>query len=193
MSGYYSIDAILTDAQKVPCTFMLDVPGLGYLDDNAGGDVCPLPLLPSPFPLPPSHLPLPSSPSPHIPPSPASIHPTTSSVLTPTTPQQIKAHHTPPIPLPLWLAELLALQRFPAPSTSTSNSYSQTVPAALITLDLPECLSPRVMNALKADAKSVRLRELGGYWYSVLCRVLELFEEDELVGVGGEVSFVLVF
>lgn len=51
------------------------------------------------------------------------------------------------------------------------------------------------MNALKADAKSVRLRELGGgggaggYWYSVLCRVLELFEEDEWVGVGGEVSF----
>ena len=44
------------------------------------------------------------------------------------------------------------------------------------------------MNALKADAKSVRLRELGGYWYSVLCRVLELFEEDELVAVGGEVS-----
>ena len=39
MGGYYSIDAILTDAQKVPCTFELDVPGLGYLDDNAGGDV----------------------------------------------------------------------------------------------------------------------------------------------------------
>ena len=39
MSGYYSVDAILTDAQKVPCTFELDVPGLGYLDDNAGGDV----------------------------------------------------------------------------------------------------------------------------------------------------------
>ena len=39
MSGYYSVDSILTDAQKVPCTFELDVPGLGYLDDNAGGDV----------------------------------------------------------------------------------------------------------------------------------------------------------
>ena len=39
MSGYYSVDAILTDAQKVPCTFELNVPGLGYLDDNAGGDV----------------------------------------------------------------------------------------------------------------------------------------------------------
>ena len=43
MGSYYDIDAILTDAQKVPCTFDLDIPGLGYLDENAGGDV-PLPL-----------------------------------------------------------------------------------------------------------------------------------------------------
>ena len=39
MSSYYDIDAILTDAQKVPCTFDIDVPGLGYLDENPGGDV----------------------------------------------------------------------------------------------------------------------------------------------------------
>ena len=39
MSSYYDIDAILTDAQKVPCSFNFDVPGLGYLDGNAGGDV----------------------------------------------------------------------------------------------------------------------------------------------------------
>jgi hypothetical protein len=37
--SYYDIDAILTDAQKLPCTFELDVPGLGYLDGNAGGTV----------------------------------------------------------------------------------------------------------------------------------------------------------
>ncbi|TVY12519.1 DNA replication complex GINS protein psf3, partial [Lachnellula arida] len=34
--SYYDIDAILTDAQKVPCTFELDVPSLGYLDNNPG-------------------------------------------------------------------------------------------------------------------------------------------------------------
>lgn len=49
--SYYDIDAILTDAQKVPCTFELEIPGLGYLDDNAGGDVSapppPIPSLPS--------------------------------------------------------------------------------------------------------------------------------------------------
>ena len=39
MGSYYDIDAILTDAQKLPCTFELDVPGLGYIDGNVGGDV----------------------------------------------------------------------------------------------------------------------------------------------------------
>jgi hypothetical protein len=39
MGSYYDIDAILTDAQKIPCTFQLDVPGLGYIGGNAGGDV----------------------------------------------------------------------------------------------------------------------------------------------------------
>jgi len=42
MSTYYDIDAILTDAQKLPCTFELEVPGLGYLDGNAGGNVQPV-------------------------------------------------------------------------------------------------------------------------------------------------------
>ena len=44
--SYYSVDAILTDAQKIPCTFELPIPGLGYLDDNPGGDVSPFPSLP---------------------------------------------------------------------------------------------------------------------------------------------------
>ena len=39
MASYYDVDTILTDALKVPCTFELDVPGLGYLDGNSGGDV----------------------------------------------------------------------------------------------------------------------------------------------------------
>lgn len=38
--SYYSIDAILTDAQKLPCTFTLPIPGLGHLEENPGGDVC---------------------------------------------------------------------------------------------------------------------------------------------------------
>lgn len=39
MSSYYDIDAILTDAQKVPCTFELTVPGLGFLEGNMSGDM----------------------------------------------------------------------------------------------------------------------------------------------------------
>lgn len=39
MSSYYSVDAILTDAQKVPCTFELTVPGLGFLEGNMSGDM----------------------------------------------------------------------------------------------------------------------------------------------------------
>lgn len=37
--SYYDVDAILTESQKVPCTFQLDVPGLGYLDGNPGETV----------------------------------------------------------------------------------------------------------------------------------------------------------
>ncbi|KAK0630468.1 hypothetical protein B0T17DRAFT_490520 [Bombardia bombarda] len=32
--SYYDIDSILTDAEKIPCTFQLDIPDLGYLDNN---------------------------------------------------------------------------------------------------------------------------------------------------------------
>ncbi|KAK4237121.1 hypothetical protein C8A03DRAFT_34934 [Achaetomium macrosporum] len=32
--SYYDIDSILTDAEKIPCTFQLDVPDLGYLDNT---------------------------------------------------------------------------------------------------------------------------------------------------------------
>lgn len=42
----YQIDKQRT-IQKVPGTFELDVPGLGFLDNNAGADVCLLPESPS--------------------------------------------------------------------------------------------------------------------------------------------------
>ncbi|CBF81638.1 hypothetical protein AN5574.2 [Aspergillus nidulans FGSC A4] len=39
--SYYDIDSILTDAQKLPCTFELDVPGLGILEGNPGESADP--------------------------------------------------------------------------------------------------------------------------------------------------------
>ncbi|ORY58466.1 DNA replication complex GINS protein psf-3 [Pseudomassariella vexata] len=32
--SYYDLDVILTDSEKVPCKFELEVPDLGYLDNN---------------------------------------------------------------------------------------------------------------------------------------------------------------
>ncbi|KAG4420424.1 DNA replication protein [Cadophora malorum] len=116
--SYYDIDAILTDAQKVPCTFELDVPNLGYLDNNAG-------------------------------------HALKSGTR---------------VELPLWLAEMLAV------SSPNSNK-------SLVTLDLPPSLAPRVMNALKADPKSVDLRALAQNFYGLGSRILELFEEEEVCDV----------
>jgi len=51
----------------------------------------------------------------------------------------------------------------------------------LITLDLPPALSPRVLNALTADPVSVDLRALAPHFYGLGARVLELFEDEELV------------
>lgn len=93
--SYYDIDAILTDAQKVPCTFEITVPGLGYIDGNAGQDM----------------------------------------------------KEGTKVELPLWLAEMLAV------------SQNQTG-TPILTLDMPTALSPRVLNALKADPKTVDLRAL---------------------------------
>jgi GINS complex subunit 3 len=60
-----------------------------------------------------------------------------------------------------------------APSTTKS----------LVTLDLPPSLAPRVMNALKADPKSVDLRALAQHFYGLGARILELFEEEEVCDV----------
>ncbi|MCJ1424188.1 DNA replication protein [Sticta canariensis] len=119
--SYYDVDAILTDAQKVPCTFELEIPGLGYIDDNTGGDIKK-----------------------------------GARVL-----------------LPLWLGELLAVQRL---GTST-----------VVNLDLPASIAPRVLNALKADARTVDLRGLAAHFYGLAARVLDLFEEEEVVDVLSEV------
>ncbi|MCJ1367851.1 DNA replication protein [Acarospora aff. strigata] len=118
MASYYDVDTILTDALKVPCTFELDVPGLGYLDGNSGGDM--------------------------------------------------KRYTR--VEIPLWLGEMLAVSQ---PGGT----------APLVTLDLPNALSQRVLNALKADPKTVDLRALAPHFYGLGARILELFVEEEMVEV----------
>ncbi|KAJ5133609.1 hypothetical protein N7526_004974 [Penicillium atrosanguineum] len=116
--SYYDIDSALTDAQKLPCTFELEVPGLGILEGNPGED--------------------------------------------------IKAGTR--IDLPLWLGEMLSI----GARLGTSR---------LVTLDMPEALSERVMNALKADPRTVDLRALAPHFYNLSERILEIFEEEDMVDV----------
>ena len=109
-------------SQKVPTTFELDIPSLGYLDNAAG-------------------------------------HTLKSGTR---------------IDLPLWLSEMLAV---------SSTASAKTPSKSLVTLDLPPSLAPRVMNALKADPKSVDLRALAQNFYGLGERILELFEEEDVCDV----------
>lgn len=76
------------------------------------------------------------------------------------------------IDLPFWLAEILAVSQ---PQGEGSKP--------LTNLDLPPALAPRVMNALKADPKSVDIRALAQNFYELGARILGLFEEDEVCDV----------
>ncbi|KAG8813279.1 DNA replication protein [Serendipita sp. 411] len=53
---YYSLEAILAENQKIECTFKLDIPGLGYLDNGADEDLKALTKLQLPYWLAPTVL-----------------------------------------------------------------------------------------------------------------------------------------
>lgn len=53
----------------------------------------------------------------------------------------------------------------------------------LATLDLPTALSQRVVNALRANPKTVELRSQAQHFYNLGARMTELFEGDEMVDV----------
>lgn len=82
--------------------------------------------------------------------------------------------------LPLWLAEMLAVSKPAGPQS-----------ASLGSLDLPPALGQRVMNALRADPKSVDIRTRAQFFYGFGERMLELFEEEETVEVLTDVSSIL--
>lgn len=124
--SYYSPDALLTDAQRLPCTFENAVQGLGFLDPSS----------------------------------------TSSTIPAGTTLQ-----------LPLWLAEMLAV------------SQRMGTPNNVLSLDNPPALSSRVLNALKADPKTVELRQLATHFYALGERVLGLWDEPELEEVLIQVGF----
>ena len=53
----------------------------------------------------------------------------------------------------------------------------------VISLDIPPPLAPRVQNALKANPLTVDLRALAPHYYSLGERILNLFEDEELVEI----------
>lgn len=57
----------------------------------------------------------------------------------------------------------------------------------MVTLDPPSALAPRVLNALKADPRTVDLRALAPHFYNLGARILELFEEEEMIEVLSDV------
>jgi GINS complex subunit 3 len=81
------------------------------------------------------------------------------------------------VEIPLWLGEMLAVSQT---STNVSN----------VTLDLPDALSTKVLNALRADPKTVELRPLVPHFYSLGTRILELFEDEDLAEVLTDVGTV---
>lgn len=79
--------------------------------------------------------------------------------------------------LPLWLAEMLAVSKPSGPSSGS-----------LVTLDMPAPLGPRVMNALRADPKSVDVRSQAQRFYGLGERMLDLFDDEEVSEVLNDVS-----
>lgn len=59
----------------------------------------------------------------------------------------------------------------------------------LVTLDFPAPLQQRVVNALKADPNSVDLRAQAAHFYPLGARIMDLFEDDDIVDVLIEVIF----
>lgn len=74
--------------------------------------------------------------------------------------------------LPLWLAEMLALAH---------NASDDNPP--FLSLNLPPALSNDVIQALKADPRSVPIRDQSAHFYGLATRILDLFEERDLAVV----------
>lgn len=116
--GYYDIDDILADGERIPCKFNLLVPGLGYLEGNPG----------------------------------KSIEKDTK------------------LDLPLWLATVLAVC---AILEETDESF--------IDLLEPDFISPKVLNAIKADPKTVDLHSIMSHFYKLSEKWSSMYNETLLI------------
>ncbi|PPJ55011.1 hypothetical protein CBER1_05658 [Cercospora berteroae] len=118
MSTYYDPSAILTDAQKAPCTLEFAAPQLAPLNNGTAVE------------------------------------------------QGTK------LELPLWLGGVLGASEPAGPGTGY-----------LCTVDMPNCLGKRVINALSADPKSVELRQQAQWFYGMGEHMLTLFDDEAVAEV----------
>lgn len=81
----------------------------------------------------------------------------------------------------------LALPRI-LPLDATLIDRSNTGSAPLVTLDFPQPLQQRVVNALKADPRTVDLRAQAPHFYALGAKILDLFEDEDIADVLMEVS-----
>lgn len=116
--GYYDINDILADGEKIPCKFNLSVPGLGYLEGNPGKLI----------------------------------------------------QNGTKLDLPMWLAEVLAV-------CSTLENTQET----FIELLEPDFIAPKVLNAIRADPKSVDLHSIMGNYYKLCEKWALMFDEKDLI------------
>jgi GINS complex subunit 3 len=73
--------------------------------------------------------------------------------------------------LPIWIASMLVASSMTSP------------PSQLVSLEIPEAVGDRVMNALNADPKSVNVRHQARYFYNLGERILELFDDEQMIEV----------
>lgn len=59
----------------------------------------------------------------------------------------------------------------------------------LVNLDFPAPLQQKVTNALKADPKSVDLRVQAPHFYALGAKILDLFEDDDVVDILSDVCY----
>lgn len=115
--GYYDIDDILADGEKVPCQFNLRVPGLGYLEGNPGKPI----------------------------------------------------EEGTKLELPLWLASTLA-----------TCGLSENSDQSFVDLLEPDFIGPMILNAIRANPRSVDLHSFMSNYYAVCEKWMALFSDSAL-------------
>ena len=94
-------------------------------------------------------------------------------------------------------SKVCGLNLAPNQSDGLLNNYAKCSQSLgsnpMATIDMPTALSARVINALKADPRTVDVRAQAPHFYALGARMLELFEEDEMVDVLSDVRNLCAF